>query len=398
MVISLLFLFRKFSNARHSFILLIVFFAVTAIAQPVRQCGVASTSRKTISFPQARSADDKAVFYIPVVFHIVYNQFGQNIPDEQIYSQLKVINEDFSRTNADSAQTLNEFKAVAASCGIQFYLAQKDGVKGITRTSTTHGPFFNDDLHVTARGGKDAWDTGKYLNVWVAPLASGLFGYGSPPDTPEFRDGVAVHFEYFGRHENALAPYNLGRTLSHEIGHWLGLQHPWGTGGCNTDDGLSDTPAQEGPTYGCVLNQFSCGSLNMVQNFMNTSTDNCMNLFTLQQRNAMRNILINLRPDVFGTEEIVTGIDTEIRKPFSTVYPNPVTQQPFTNIILTGNSFSPMEISIHDLYGRAIHHYVIAEYRREVAIDLQGLSNGVYIARIYNDQSVYITKIYLNIN
>lgn len=371
---------------------------LSANAQSVRQCSFANEGFRPRQNSSTRMTDETATLYIPVVFHVVYSQESQNISNEQIYSQLKVINEDFVRKNGDTVYTLTEFRSVAANARIQFYLAETEGIRGITRTATTHGPFHNNDLHLSAQGGKDAWDTEKYLNVWIANLAPGIFGYAGSPDAPGFTDGVAVHYQYFGRHKNALAPYNLGRTLTHEIGHWLGLQHPWGAGGCGSDDGLTDTPSQEGPTFGCVLNQSSCGSLNMVQNFMNTSEDPCMNLFTRQQVDLMRSTLTTLRPTVFSDEEVVTGTDSEIKKVVATLYPNPVTHQPFVYVNAPDNASCTARISITDLRGFEITHYEIPEFKDGAPLSLEGLSNGMYIARISSDRVNFSTKIYLNIH
>jgi hypothetical protein len=366
-------------------------------AQQSRKCGFAP-EMKGADKPAASRMKMEDTLYIPVVFHIVYTDDIHNIPDEQIYTQLKVINEDFSRKNADTLNTLAVFKEVAANTRIQFYLATSDGVTGITRTSTTHGPFHNDDLHRSAQGGKDAWNTKQYLNVWVANLAPGIFGYGNSPGGPEFRDGVAIHYQYFGRDENDPSPYNLGRTLTHEIGHWLGLQHPWGTGGCESDDGLSDTPAQEGPSSGCDLTKVSCGVLNMVQNFMDTSDDACMNLFTKAQSHHMRNTLMVHRPEAFGLNAVITDVPSVIEKWSVFIYPNPVTSEPVAFMDLQKDNFKPFHVTITDVYGKGVHEFDVRKFEEKMAIGLHGLSNGIYIARISNSISAYATKIYLNLN
>lgn len=365
-------------------------------AQTQRKCAFDANSW-TVKFQNVvRTSDTESVFYIPVVFHVVYKDENRKIPDEQIYSQLQVINEDFNRENEDSLFTHYQFASVAANVGIEFYLAHDNDLRGVTRTITTHGPFYNDELHLSEKGGRDAWDTKKYLNVWIADLAPGIFGYGTSPGTIEYKDGVAIHFEYFGRHENAKAPYNLGRTLTHEIGHWLGLLHPWGDGGCDSDDGLTDTPNQESPTFGCSFDQISCLSLDMVQNFMNTSDDKCMNLFTRQQKEVMRSTLMEQRPLVFSNHPLVTAIDHTVDPIALYPYPNPVTDTPYTYINVPEGNFKTLNVSITDLRGRQVRQYVIDKFGIYIPISLEGLNNGIYILQIDDDTSVYIAKIYLN--
>lgn len=354
-----------------------------------------SWSPKTSS--NKRLMDDEEVLYIPVVLHVVYNGDNQNLSDEQINSQLQVINEDFNLANENRSETEEAFKSLAANIAIKFYLAEDNGVIGITRTSTTHGAFFNNDLHLSSTGGQDAWDTEKYLNVWIADLASGVFGYGTAPSTPAFRDGVAIHYEYFGKNGSAVAPYDLGRTLTHEIGHWMGLLHPWGDGGCDSDDGLTDTPSQETSTIGCNLSQISCGSQDMVQNFMNTSEDACMNLFTKQQQEVMRNTVIEHRPEVYNLEGLVTAVSPSVQRTALSVYPNPVTEEPLAYASMPADSGNQLQINLFDALGRKVREYKEEKTNNSVAIRLEGLNNGVYVAEMSNRRTSYSSKVYLNI-
>jgi hypothetical protein len=332
----------------------------------------------------------ETTLYVPVAFHIVYANTEQNISDEQIRLQLQVINEDFSMTNTDAADTRDEFKNVAANVDIQFYLGDIGGNDAITRTSTAHGPFVNDDLHLTAAGGRDVYLPDRCLNVWVADLGGGIFGYGSAPGSPSFKDGVAVHYEYFGKDISSSSHYKLGRTLTHEIGHWLSLQHPWGTANdCSTDDGLTDTPPQAGPASGCVTNQVSCGGLNMVQNFMNTSYDGCMTLFTRQQKALMRSILKEAHADAYSTiPPVINGVPTKENGMIA--YPNPVTSGEF--IYIRSNDNSPAEVTLLDMVGKPIYH------ERSSTIPVSGLSNGIYVLHVRGGETDYLEKIYVKLN
>ncbi len=226
---------------------------------------------------------------IPVVVHVVYNTSAENISAAQIQSQIDVLNQDFRRTNPDADGTWPQ----AADSEIEFCLASIDPngnpTSGITRTSTSLSAFgTNDAVKSSASGGKDAWPSSQYLNMWVCDISGGILGYAQFPGGPASTDGVVIDYQYFGTIGTATAPFDLGRTTTHEVGHWLNLRHIWGDGGCSVDDGVSDTPVSDGPNYGCAPGTVSCGTTDMVQNYMDYSDDGCMNLFTAGQKARMR--------------------------------------------------------------------------------------------------------------
>ncbi|MEZ4775826.1 MAG: T9SS type A sorting domain-containing protein [Bacteroidia bacterium] len=237
------------------------------------------------------------IYQIPIVVHVVYNTPDQNITDAQVQSQIDVLNEDFRRLNADTVNTPAPFKPVAGDAEIEFCLAAYDPAgnpsSGITRTSTNKSVFSlgSDDIKSAATGGADPWPQTDYLNVWVGPLGGGLLGYAAPPGGSG--SGVVIGPEYFGRVGTNLDPsFDLGRTATHEIGHWLSLAHTWGGGGCANDDGISDTPVQDQANFGCqTFPHISCPSEvngDMFMNYMDYSDDDCFNLFTKGQATAMR--------------------------------------------------------------------------------------------------------------
>jgi hypothetical protein len=239
------------------------------------------------------------VITIPVVVHIVYRTTAQNISDAQVQSQIQVLNEDFRRLNADAVNTPSLFQSVAADAEIQFCLATRDPLgnptNGITRTQTTKTSFsvYTDDVKYSSQGGKDAWPTDQYLNIWVCNLGGNVLGYAQFPNGgPAATDGVVIDYRYFGRGGSAQAPYNKGRTATHEVGHWLNLRHIWGDAQCG-DDYVNDTPVQQGPNYGCpTFPKPSCGNTSdMFMNYMDYTDDACMNLFTQGQKTRMRAVL-----------------------------------------------------------------------------------------------------------
>jgi len=230
------------------------------------------------------------VLTIPVVVHIVYRNSTENLSLAQIQSQIDILNEDFRRTNSDADNVWSQ----AADTEIEFCLATVDpngnATSGITRTSTRKRSFSynNDGVKFNSSGGIDAWPAGDYMNMWVCNLGSGLLGYAQFPGGAAATDGIVIDYAYFGDTGTATAPYDLGRTATHEVGHYLGLRHIWGDGPCGADDFVSDTPESDASNGGCAIGHVSCGSVDMVQNYMDYSYDACMNLYTAGQTTRMR--------------------------------------------------------------------------------------------------------------
>jgi hypothetical protein len=243
-------------------------------------------TREFLNNPDRNTSD---VIVIPVVVHVVYNTTAQNISDAQVLSQITVLNEDFRLLNANADNTWPQ----AADSEIEFCMATIDPngnpTNGITRTFTTTTAFTtNNNVKFTASGGQDAWPAGQYLNIWVCNLAGGLLGYAQFPGGNPATDGIVCDFAYFGTIGTATPPFHLGRTATHEVGHWLNLRHIWGDGPCGVDDFVADTPESDAPNYGCPIGHVSCGTVDMVQNYMDYTDDACMNLFTQGQKSRMR--------------------------------------------------------------------------------------------------------------
>ena len=236
----------------------------------------------------ANRAESQLMVTIPVVFHVIYANETENISDAQIQSQLDILNEDFRRLNADQ----DDVWAQAADTQIEFCLASQDPdgneSNGILRVPTSVGSFgTNDGMKFTSQGGSDAWPASEYMNFWVCNIGGGILGYAQFPGGPDATDGIVCDYRYTGNMGTAQAPFDLGRTATHEVGHWLNLRHIWGDGGCGASDFVDDTPDSDGPNYGCSLGSVACGSEDMVQNYMDYSDDACMNLFTQGQADRM---------------------------------------------------------------------------------------------------------------
>jgi len=251
------------------------------------------------------------IITIPVVVHVIYKNSSQNISDAQIFSQIDILNEDFRMNNSDASSVPSAFAAAAADCEIEFCLAVRDPngnvTTGITRTYTTTSSFSGyTSMKYSSTGGQDAWNTSDYLNIWVCNLASGLLGFATFPGGNSSTDGVVCDYAYFGNTGTATSPYDLGRTATHEVGHWLNLYHIWGDSYCGNDY-VSDTPKHEESNYGCPSypHASSCSGTGstgeMFMNYMDYTNDACMFMFSTGQKNRMRATLNGSRSSLLSS-------------------------------------------------------------------------------------------------
>ena len=256
---------------------------------------------------------EKTIITIPVVVHVLWETNTHNISDAQIHSQIDVLNEDYRRTNVDKINTPNVWQTIAADSEIEFCLATIDpegnSSTGIERIQTTHGQFgMNSDIHTSSAGGADDWPNDDYLNIWVCNIQNGLLGYASPPSNwVGDGDGLVIGYQYFGRIGTVQSPYHKGRTATHEIGHWLNLDHVWGGSGSCGNDQVADTPKQETENYSCPafpLHPNACSTTNangdMFMNYMDYTNDACMNLFTNGQKTRMLAAINNYRSNMLS--------------------------------------------------------------------------------------------------
>ncbi|MFK7796637.1 MAG: M43 family zinc metalloprotease [Aureispira sp.] len=226
---------------------------------------------------------------IPVYVHVLYRTSQENISDAQIQSQMDQLNADFAATNSDIGKIPTMFASVAAgNTGIQFTLV------ATTRKSTTKTSWgTRDDMKKSSRGGIDPITPETHLNMWVCNIGGGILGYAQFPGGSLATDGVVMGPQYFGstQYGNGFylsAPYDEGRTTTHEVGHYLNLRHIWGDGGCTASDFVDDTPDAGGANTGCpAANSSSCGSVDMHMNYMDYSYDACMYMFSAGQKDRM---------------------------------------------------------------------------------------------------------------
>jgi len=255
---------------------------------------------------QQKQKKQQAIVSIPVVFHVLYNNnnIEENVGFDQLESQIAVLNEDYRRNNADATNNWLQ----AADTQIEFCLANIDlngnYFEGVTRTQTSKTVFSPDgfDMFSSSAGGKEIWPD--YLNIYVCNIdlfTEGVLGIAPFPGYFSAYDGVVLDYRVVGRQKNQdynlIQNYDLGRTATHEVGHWLDLEHIWGPGdgSCSTDDNITDTPNSTSAYNACNTGS-SCGSTDMSENFMDYHFDACMNLFTQGQANKMAASINVYRP------------------------------------------------------------------------------------------------------
>lgn len=252
-------------------------------------------SLTTATARQGAAAERTFPQRIPVVVHVLYNDAADNISDDQIASQIEVLNEDYSGKNSDLKKVPEPFKELVSNPGLEFFLAEVDpagaATDGITRQQTSvHAFSIDDSMKADTSGGKSPWDTTRYLNIWVCRLSSSVLGYAQFPGGPPETDGVVILTSAFGRGGTAVDPFNLGRTATHEVGHYFNLSHIWGEARvptCTDSDFVDDTPNQFGPnSKKPKFPSSSCGNTphgDMFMNYMDYVDDDTMFMFTKQQ-------------------------------------------------------------------------------------------------------------------
>lgn len=309
---------------------------MTSIEPPTRRtCGTMAEHRRLLTesagYRRARAELENAtidsqrrestgvdVVHIAIVVHVVSRTAAENISDAQVVSQIEVLNQDYRAANPDVAAVPEVFKPLVGDAKIEFALAtiDPDGnpTTGITRTSTLEKSFSTDNaIKFDDRGGADAWPADRYLNIWVGLLRGGLLGYAQFPGGPEETDGVVITHTAFGTTGTATQPFNLGRTATHEVGHYLNLFHIWGDdgSGCGGTDEVPDTPNQGSENTGKpTFPKVSCNNGpngDLFMDYMDYVDDDTMVMFTAGQVSRMRSCLDTARSSLRSTSPTPAG-------------------------------------------------------------------------------------------
>lgn len=353
----------------------------------------------------SNEAKNNILYTIPVVVHVVYNTAEENLPDSVIIDQIRVLNEDYQRLNADTVNMRSEFDIVKGYPGIQFKLAQIDPngnpTTGITRTSTTLDSFGSlaflsgdmsdlERVKSTSDGGIDPWDQSRYLNIWVCDMSilgfTALLGYATPPaglpnwppgPTGGLGDGVVIQYQVLGSNnpnEVGGGYVAKGRTTTHEVGHYLGLRHIWGDGDCTAQDGIDDTPNADAQSNTdcdpskntCTDNIQSADLSDMIENYMDYSAEDCQNSFTEGQVELMHGVLELQRYDLVHNNP--ANLD-DLAEALS-VYPNPA------NNVLQLSGAVLTAYSVFDLSGQLVKSEASISGKE---ININGLNSGMYL-------------------
>jgi hypothetical protein len=360
----------------------------------IAEAGNAGVAASPVLLQQTGNLTHAALrIVVPVVVHILYRTPQENISDDQVRSQLEALNADFNKENTDFAKVPAVFAARSVATGIRFVLASVDPqgrpTSGIIRKQTSAQLWINDNrIKSTQSGGSDGWDSRGYLNIWVGKLSSSLLGFSSFPGAPAAHDGIVIRYDVFGTRGAVSPPWNKGRTLTHEVGHWLGLKHLWGDTPCG-DDGVDDTPRQKTGNRGNpVFPRINTGCDNgtegdMFMNFMDFSDDASLLMFTKGQSAIMRTqfaaggvrsgILLSKgagEPWTIAPENKVSVTGSV------SAYPNPARSA----ITIRFDAPVTGTYVVYDDLGRALLHGAIKG--TAVNIDVSSLRTGIHFIRM----------------
>ena len=353
---------------------------------------------------------------IPVVVHIVWKNSSENLHDSIIYSQIDQLNAAYRLNNTNKNDIRQEFKHLQADANIEFELVAIKRVKTNSNfsVSLTNLP---DEVKRAESGGSSAVDPIKHLNIWVCkiqPIAfigGQILGYAYPPSglsnwpdgstAPSTNlEGVVIDYRVFGAHNpnvltvGGMTYHAIGNTTVHEVGHYLGLRHIWGDGtsifggnSCNVDDGIADTPNQGSQTAGtCNKSQNTCiDSSNdhpdMIENYMDYSSESCQNTFTIGQVGLMRSVL-KLQRKLLAISTInEANVESNI-----SIFPNPTSD--FVNILL--NTYEHGRVNIRDIYGKVIYSNVI---EGNTTIETSAWTPGVYLVEVLSNGRSFRSKL-----
>lgn len=338
---------------------------------------------------------------IPVIVHVVYNTSAQYVSRSQIDDQIDILNDDFAATNSDLSKYIPDQynNVVSDGAGISFTLFD------VIHTSTTVTSFStNDAMKFSSSGGSNVVEPSKYLNIWVCNMGGGILGYAQFPGGNPETDGVVVLYSAFG---NTSGNYGLGRTATHEVGHYLNLRHIWGDRRCG-DDMVDDTPLHDAANYGCPGQNASSNCkgpvVEMWMNYMDYTYDECMYMFSQGQVDRMQANLAtggaraglgqasSSRQKQVNRNNINVNESISNKKAFQ-LYPSLTTGA--INVQYYSNKNNIAELSIYNSAGIMVakKRFAVVEGYNSKSFELENLTNGVYIARLIGNGDIQTQKL-----
>lgn len=321
---------------------------------------------------------------IPVVVHVLYREEEDNISYEQILGQIEALNQNFAWETNDKHKIPEVWRGLGRATGFRFHLADRDPdgnfTHGVTRTYTSIPGIGELDFYYQSdKGGVDPWPQAHYLNIWVCEINNSTLGFSIlPSSSMAANDGIVMAPRAFGTMGSAEPPYDGGRTLVHEVGHYFGLRHTWGAdeNSCTSTDYMSDTPWQRSPNHHCAsFPHISCPSESngdMFMNYMDYANDSCMLLFTERQVSFMQLVLRTNRVTLLHSQGY-TGVKETEAPAGMKVYPNPSSGMVYIEFE-TGQL--PEQVGIVNIVGEQVR--VLYPRSMILQADLRDLPRGVY--------------------
>ena len=331
-----------------------------------------------------RQSQKETITSIPVVIHLLYKDDSQWVSDQAMISQIDGLSKDFRRQNLDTVNTPMFFRDIAADTRIEFCFAELDPTgnltNGIEYRQVTDNQIGLTDHYYQSPSGLKAWDSHRYLNIWVCEIETdgAISGFSTfPEDAGSEKDGVVIDYRFFGGDSTGV----YGRTLTHEVGHWLGLNHIWGKEmGCSNDDGVEDTPDQLDAYRGCpTYPQQSCGSIDMFMNFMDLTADTCVNLFTVQQAEVMHEVLQNQRENLSCT--LVSSFNTSSFDVLR-LFPNPARDEIHIDVEI---------LSKIEIWSIADQSIVLSQVTRG-HLNISSLPSGIYLVKVWDHNKPQVAR------
>jgi hypothetical protein len=368
---------------------------------------VEANQKKIRDYLQSPGLAPRQQAYIPLVFHIVLKEGSDSIAMDEILDQIEVLNECFGAENQDLAHLDPDFREVVHYAGPKFCLAKKESAEGSMPGMETKFVSVDDFAELvdpngrtyiksSILGGFDAWDPEHYVNIWIGDLNFAQ-GKSTFPNTVEKEEsGLIIDPDYFGVHDPASSfyPFHLGKTLVHEMGHYFNLKHPWGDeSNCQSDDGIEDTPLQGVIYTGCPEGkQYSCGSADMYQNFMNFTDDDCLIHFTQEQMSHMLAAIDLFYPELYSDNYCYAPIVNE--DPLDEIE---ISYSPGNRSILFtfDNAVADkIYVSLFQLDGkRVLTKTIFQESREEIQLNL--IPAGIYVLFLRTENNFSSRKLFV---